>query len=93
MPELRFSIVWPDGAEETCYSPSTVIRDHYSPGVAYKLPEFVARSRSALTAASERVRARHGHACSLALGQLARIEASAARYPETTEVQFVSFKD
>ncbi len=27
MPEMRFVIAWPDGREETCYSPSLVIRD------------------------------------------------------------------
>jgi uncharacterized repeat protein (TIGR04042 family) len=36
-------------------------------------------SRTALMAASERVRARYGRPCSLALGQLQRIEATAQR--------------
>ncbi len=93
MPELRFSITWPDGAEETCYSPSTIIRDHFVPGTTYPLPEFLARCRTALNAASDRVRAIYGSPCSLALGQLAAIEATATRYPATAAVVFKSFKE
>jgi uncharacterized repeat protein (TIGR04042 family) len=93
MPELRFSITWPDGAAETCYSPSTVIRNHFTPGTTYPLPDFLARSRAALTAASNRVRQIHGSPCSLALGQLARIETTAARYAPTDHVKFISFKE
>jgi uncharacterized repeat protein (TIGR04042 family) len=77
---MRFHIRWPDGQPESCYSPSLVIKDYFEPGEIYELGDFLARSRSALTIASERVRARYGHACSLALGQLSRIEAAGARY-------------
>ena len=49
-------------------------------GEAYALDDFLARARTALTIASERVKAKYGYACSLALGQLARIEASAAAF-------------
>ena len=77
MPEMHFHIRWPDGRREACYSPSLVVKEHMSVGESYPLDDFVARSRAALTIASERVRARYGFPCSLALGQLARIEASA----------------
>jgi uncharacterized repeat protein (TIGR04042 family) len=93
MPELRFTIRWPDGTAETCYSPSTIVRDHFTPGTAYPMPAFLARSRTALTAASERVKQVYGSPCSLALGQLARIEAIATRYADTAEVIFVCFKE
>jgi uncharacterized repeat protein (TIGR04042 family) len=93
MPELRFVLRWPDGTQETCYSPSTIIRDHFTSGENYLLPEFLARSRAALTAASDRVQAIYGTPCSLALGQLARIEATVARYPTTSEVLFEKFKE
>ena len=76
MPEMRFTITWPDGVAETCYSPSTVIKEYFVPGASYPLQEFLDLSRTALTQASERVRARYGMPCSLALGQLARIEAA-----------------
>lgn len=80
MPEVRFRIRWPDGSEEECYSPSTVVWSFLSPGQAYPLPDFLVRARSALTRASERVKARHGYQCSSALDQLARIERQAGSF-------------
>lgn len=80
MPEMRFRIRWPDGVLESCYSPSLVIKDYFQPGETYNLDEFITRARTALTIASERVKARYGMPCSLALGQLARIESTAARF-------------
>lgn len=80
MPEMRFIVRWPDGEEESCYSPSLVIKDYFAPGESYPLADFLERSRTALTVASERVKAKYGMACSLALGQLARIEAAASRH-------------
>ena len=85
MPEMRFFIRWPDGAEEACYSPSLVIKDYFTPGESYALADFLERSRTALTIASDRVRAKYGFACSRALGQLARIEAAARRFAEMPE--------
>jgi uncharacterized repeat protein (TIGR04042 family) len=75
MPEMRFRIRWPDGSSESCYSPSLVIKDFFAVGTDYALIDFLARSRSALRIASERVRAKYGTPCSRALAQLARIEA------------------
>jgi uncharacterized repeat protein (TIGR04042 family) len=76
MPEMRFVIAWPDGREETCYSPSLVIRDFFTEGETYPVRDFLDRSRKALTIASDRVEAKYGYPCSLARGQLARIEAA-----------------
>lgn len=78
MPEMRFVVAWPDGQEQDCYSPSLVIRDYFEEGRAYSLDDFLARSREALTIASDRVKARYGFSCSLALGQLSAIERRAA---------------
>ena len=80
MPEMHFSIRWPDGTPERCYSPSLVIKDFFSPGKSYTLEDFVARSRTALNIASERVRAKYGFACSSAMDQLAQIEAAAKTF-------------
>jgi uncharacterized repeat protein (TIGR04042 family) len=77
MPEMRFHIRWPDGKAESCYSPSLVIKDFFSPGGTYPLADFVERSRAALNIASERVQAKYGFACSSAMDQLARIETAA----------------
>lgn len=80
MPETTFTVRWPDGARSVCYSPSLVVRDHLAQGGAYPLPDFLARSRTALTAASERVRERYGSPCPRALGQLAALERAGAAY-------------
>lgn len=80
MPEMRFQIQWPDGSQETCYSPSLVIKEYFKTEQDYPLQDFVVRSRTALTIASDRVKAKFGYPCSLALGQLASIENKAAQY-------------
>lgn len=80
MPEMRFTVRWPDGTLEGCYSPSLVIKDYLAPGESYPLADFLSRSREALTIASQRVEARYGFPCSRALGQLARIEAVARTF-------------
>jgi uncharacterized repeat protein (TIGR04042 family) len=80
MPEMRFVVRWPDGGRESCYSPSLVIRDFLREGESYPVSDFLQRSREALQIASERVKAKYGFPCSLALGQLARIEAKAAEF-------------
>jgi uncharacterized repeat protein (TIGR04042 family) len=87
MPEMRFLIRWPDGRRESCYSPSLIVRDYLSEGVSYRLDDFLARIRAALTIASERVRAKYGRACSLALQQLARTEAGAAPFAKAREAR------
>jgi uncharacterized repeat protein (TIGR04042 family) len=80
MPEMHFVISWPDGREETCYSPSLVIRDFLSEGETYAIADFIGRSREALTIASDRVQAKYGFPCSLARGQLARIETAGSNF-------------
>ena len=95
MPEIRFQIQWPDGSEEICYSPSLVIQDYFEAGLAYDLNKFVERSRTALNIASDRVKAKYGSPCSLALGQLQSIETRATQYqdlddPKVRLIQFIS---
>lgn len=94
MPEMMFNIRWPDGSTERCYSPSLVVKEHMTPGESYPLPDFVERARAALNIASERVRARYGFACSSALHQLARIEATAERFGTAPDarVAVISFE-
>ena len=85
MPEMRFRIRWPDGTPETCYSPSLVVKDYLAPGESYPLADFLARSRTALRIASERVKAKYGHPCSRALAQLARIENAAETFAKVPD--------
>ncbi|PRY09757.1 MSMEG_0570 family nitrogen starvation response protein [Kineococcus rhizosphaerae] len=78
MPETTFTVRWPDDTVQHCYSPSLVVHDHLSAGHDYPVEEFTARCRTALTEASDRVRARYGMACTAALAQLSDIERRAA---------------
>jgi len=93
MPEIRFQIEWPDGSQETCYSPSLIVKDYFAPDSEYTLEDFVERSRTSLKIASDRVLAKYGMPCSLALGQLQRIEATATQYSHLLQpkVRFIQF--
>jgi uncharacterized repeat protein (TIGR04042 family) len=93
MPEIRFRIQWPDGNEETCYSPSLIVKEYFSPDHDYDLIDFVERSRTSLTIASDRVQAKYGRPCGLALGQLQDIEAKSIRYQDFPQpkVRFIHF--
>ena len=93
MPTMHFRLRWPDRHETRCYSPSLVIKDHFTPGLRYPLPEFMRELRTALHTASDRVQAKFGFACSMALDQLAQIEAIAARFEPHTEVEVLGFEE
>ena len=80
MPEMTFTVRWPDGATEDCYSPSLVMHDHLSVGESYTLAEFVLRVGTGLDLASARVAQRYGFACTSAAAQKAAIERAAGRY-------------
>jgi putative flavoprotein involved in K+ transport len=79
MPEVSFTIRWPDGTSQLGRSPSRAIGDVLVEGALYPCGEFLRRARDGLTAAGDRVRERYGFACSAASAQLAAIEAAAAR--------------
>ncbi len=85
MPEMRFLVRWPDGSEQSCYSPSSVVTQHFQANQTYALTEFLQRSRTALQAASARVQEKFGMPCSRALAQLADIESQAGRFLDTPE--------
>ncbi|AMY68407.1 MSMEG_0570 family nitrogen starvation response protein [Frigidibacter mobilis] len=92
MPEMIFHIRWPDGAEDHCYSPSTIIGQHLTAGESYPLAEFVSRARAGLTEASDRVESKFGYACSSAMDQLSRIEATASHYAPDAPVICLSLE-
>ena len=77
MPETPFEVRWPDGARESCWSPSTVIHEHLAAGERLTVEEFLERTRAGLSAASERVRERYGFGCTASAAELERIEAAA----------------
>jgi uncharacterized repeat protein (TIGR04042 family) len=87
MPEMRFIIRWPDGTPESCYSPSLIIKDYFTPGETYPLADFVERSRTALNIASDRVKEKYGFYCTSAMAQLERIEATAKAFVDRPEAR------
>lgn len=85
MPEMTFRVRWPDGDVEDCYSPSTIVTEHFDPGTDYALADFHARAQAALEAANARVRARFGMGCAQAINQLAEIDRRVAAFNETPD--------
>ena len=86
MPERYFEIRWPDGVEQSCYSPSSVIDEFFIPEQQYSLAEFILLSEKALTLASERVKRKYGFYCSSAADQLAQLKARSSHYSATEMV-------
>lgn len=94
MPEIRFKVEWPDGVQSICYSPSLIVQQYLEAGAEYSLEDFVTRSRTALQIGSDRVQAKFGFPCSLAMGQIQQIESIATQYrqlpdPKVCLVQFI----
>jgi putative flavoprotein involved in K+ transport len=92
MPEMHFLVRWPDGKEQRCYSPSLIVRDHLEVGRSYAVSGFVERTRTFLTIAAERVRAKYGFYCSAAMDQLAEIETLATGYEASAPVAVMGFE-
>jgi uncharacterized repeat protein (TIGR04042 family) len=89
MPEVVFTVQFPDGMTKECYSPSTIVLNHFRQGEEMSVTEFVARSREAFAAASERVRAKFGFACSSAAAQLASIEEWTRAYAGESTIRII----
>ncbi len=84
MPETPFTVTLPDGSFHACYSPSSVVKQYFTQGQTLPAEEFLELSRTALTEASERVRAKFGFACTAAFASLADIERWAGALPPDT---------
>lgn len=94
MPEMTFTVEWPDGQRQDCYSPSLVVHDHLEADQTYSVTEFVDRSRTALNIASDRVLATYGMRCTSAMATLAAIErrASTIHDPAQSRVHVVALQ-
>jgi uncharacterized repeat protein (TIGR04042 family) len=90
MPEMTFTVRWPDGRVDDCYSPSLVMWDHLEVGADYAVVEFVAKASAALEEAGERVRARYGFLCTSALAQAAEIRGRAAELDPAAPVRVLA---
>lgn len=80
MPAVHFRIRLPDGSEQRCYSPSTVIERYLTAGERYTQGEFLRRVSAGLDAASARVEVRFGYACTSAFEQKRALAALLADY-------------
>jgi uncharacterized repeat protein (TIGR04042 family) len=84
MPEMTFTVRWPDGTTQQCYSPSLVMHDYLVEATSYPIDDFLARSTEALGRASERVRAKFGFACTSAAAQIESLAHSRDRFDDGT---------
>ncbi|WP_354438358.1 MSMEG_0570 family nitrogen starvation response protein [Marmoricola sp. OAE513] len=75
---MTFTVRWPDGSVEECYSPSLVVHDHLEEGATYAVEDFVSRTVTALDLASARVREKFGFACTSAAATSEQVVRSAA---------------
>lgn len=87
MPAVYFTVELADGTTHDCYSPSSVIHDHFKTGDAMPMDEFIIRSRIAMEAASDRVKQVYGYGCSSAMDQLSEIESWGANYKHDSPVK------
>ncbi|WP_423414229.1 MSMEG_0569 family flavin-dependent oxidoreductase [Hyphomicrobium sp. B1] len=87
MPETSFTLRWPDGSTENCYSPSSIVSELLTPGASYPLQEFLLRARIAMERASSRVMRKYGYACAAAMGQLDRIETRVKLFEATPDAE------
>ena len=77
MPSVNFTVKWPNGQQDDFYSPSTIVYEYFKKGQQWQAQDFLNQAEIALHAASERVRARYGFACSSAMDTLNRIQIKA----------------
>lgn len=89
MPEVRFELEWPDGQSSMLYSPSTVIFEYLKPGDSVQVSELESLGVKALRAASERVRARYGFACTRTDEEEAQLRQWVARYSPDQAVRVI----
>lgn len=84
MPEMTFTVRWPDGSTQQCYSPSLVMHDFLAEATDYRIDDFMARSTEALTQASDRVRAKFGFACTSAAATIEALTQTRHRFDDGT---------
>lgn len=87
MPAVHFTVQWPDGEQEECYSPSTIVHQHFKAGEVLSLADFVQRAEQSLEEASHRVEQKFGYFCSSAIDQLGKIRLRAAGFDDWHSAQ------
>lgn len=79
---MVFDVRWPDGTQQSFYSPSLIIAEYLEAGGEYPVADFVGRCRESLTIAGERVFAKYGMRCAESSMSIAMIERAATRFTE-----------
>lgn len=92
MPEMTFSVRWPDDSVQQCYSPSLVIHDHLTIGERYTVADFRLRAINALSEAAERVRVKFGFACTSAAASAEIIDTASRAFADTDTVEIVAMQ-
>lgn len=92
MPEMTFTVRWPDGEVENYYSPSLVIHDYLDTGHHYTVSAFSKLTSAALSEASERVRQKYGMTCTSAMETTRKIAGAASRYPDQSFVDLLNMQ-
>lgn len=87
MPEMTFTVRWPDGDVTDCYSPSLVVHDHLETGTRYTVADFADRTVRAMETASDRVKDKYGFVCTSAAATSADVSMRAARYEPYDSVE------
>jgi putative flavoprotein involved in K+ transport len=80
MPEIEFTVGWPDGRSQRCTCPSRSIEGAIVTGARYPVPEFLRRTQAAFEVAAGRLRALRGFGCSAAAQLLEELDAIAASF-------------
>jgi uncharacterized repeat protein (TIGR04042 family) len=83
MPERHFDIQWPNGDQQSCYSPSSIISEYLIAEQTYALKDFIYQAELGLNEASERVRSKYGYACSSAMDQLNQLKKAATKFEQS----------
>lgn len=80
MPEIEFTVRWPDGRAQRCISPSRAIEKAIVTGARYPVAEFQRRARAALEAGHSRLRELRGFGCSAAVSLIDDLDAAASSF-------------
>ena len=80
MPEIEFTIRWPDGETRRCISPSRSIEGAIVTGARYPVDELVRRVRDAIELGSARLRELRGFGCSAATQLVDELRATAETF-------------
>lgn len=90
MPEMYFTVRWPDNSEQQYYSPSLVVHDFLHVGESYQVEDFLLRVEEAMRQASDRVKGKYGFACTSAIETVRAVSMHAVSAHTAAQVTVVA---